>query len=39
MNKFNLLYSFFIFLGFLFSNINIADADYKTKKEKKGLKK
>ena len=38
MNKFNLLYSFFIFLCFLFSNINIASADYKTKKEKKGFK-
>ena len=39
MNKFNLLYSFFIFLSFLFSNINVINADYGTEKEKKGFKK
>ena len=39
MNKFKLLYSFFIFLSFLFSNINVINADYGTEKEKKGFKK
>ena len=38
MNKLNLLYSFFIFLAFLLSNINISSADYGTEKEKKGFK-
>ena len=38
MNKFKLLYSFFIFLAFLLSNINIVNADYGTEKEKKGFK-
>ena len=38
MNKLNLLYSFFIFLAFLLSNINIVNADYGTEKEKKGFK-
>ena len=39
MNKFKLLYSFLIFLSFLFSNINVINADYGTEKEKKGFKK
>ena len=39
MNKFKLLYSFFIFLSFQFSNINVINADYGTEKEKKGFKK
>ena len=39
MNKFKLLYSFFIFLAFLLLNINIVDADNGTEKEKKGFKK
>ena len=38
MNKFNLLYSFFIFLAFLLLNTNIVGADYGTEKEKKGFK-
>ena len=38
MNKFNLLYSFFIFLAFLLSKTNIVNADYGTEKEKKGFK-
>ena len=37
MNKFKLLYSFFIFLTFLLSNINTVNADYGTEKEKKGF--
>ena len=38
MNKFKLLYSFFIFLIFLLLNINIVSADYGTVKEEKGFK-
>ena len=49
MNKFSLLYSFFLLFTFLFSNINFVDAGYKkktydkneelgTKEEKKGFK-
>ena len=38
MNKFKLLYSFFIFLTFLLSNISIINAEYGTEKEKKGFK-
>ena len=38
MNKFKLLYSFFIFFVFLLSNLNIVNADYGTVKEKKGFK-
>ncbi len=36
MNKFKLLYSFFIFFVFLLSNLNVVNADYGTEKEKKG---
>ena len=38
MNKFKLLNSFFIFLGFLLLNINIVNAEYGTVKERKGFK-
>ena len=38
MNKFKLLYSFFIFLSFLLLKINVVNAEYGTEKERKGFK-